>query len=103
VAGLTVRFLSVLGGLYDAAGYLGPVDVGIAVTGMRGGVSAALRDHLMLRHSLEPYDGDRYLRTGRFMASLLREDPQAVARDLILPLTRVITMESYDPFPGASP
>jgi hypothetical protein len=93
----------VLGGLYDAAGYLGPVDVGIAVTGMRGGVSAALRDHLMLRHSLEPYDGDRHLRTGRFMASLLREDPQAVARDLILPLTRVITMESYDPFPGASP
>jgi hypothetical protein len=42
VAGLTVRFLSVLGGLYDAAGYLGPVDVGVAVTGMRGGVSAPL-------------------------------------------------------------
>jgi hypothetical protein len=102
VAGLTVRFLSVLGGSYDAAGYLGPVDVGVAVTGMRGGVSAALQDHRFLRHSLEPYDGDRYLRTDRSMASLLRDDPQAAARNLILPLTRVITMESYDPLSESS-
>jgi hypothetical protein len=98
VAGLTVRFLSVLGGLYDAAGYLGPVDVGVAVTGLRDGVSAALKDHRMLRHSLEPYNSERYLRTGRFMASSLREDPRTAARNLVLPLTRVITMGGYDPF-----
>ena len=102
VAGLTVRFLSVLGGLYDAAGYLGPVDVGVAMTGMRGGVSAALQDHLIFRHRLEPYDDDRYLRTGRFMASLLRDAPQAAARNIVMPLARVLTMEGYDPFPGAS-
>jgi len=102
VAGLTVRFLSVLGGLYNAAGYLGPVDVGVAITGMRGGVSAALQDHLIFRHRLEPYEDDRYLRTGRFMASLLRDDPQAAARNLVMPLVRVITMEGYDPFPEAS-
>jgi hypothetical protein len=101
VAGLTVRFLAVLGGLYDAAGYVGPVDVGLAVTGLGGGVSAALRHHLILRHSLEPYGGEEYLRTGRFMASVLRDDPKAAARNLVLPLTRVVTMERYDPFSGA--
>jgi len=100
VARLTVRFLAVLGGLYDAAGYLGPVDVGLAVTGLSGGVSAALRHHLILRHSLEPYGGDEYLRTGRFMASVLRDDPKTAARNLVLPLTRVVTMEGYNPFPG---
>ncbi len=101
VAGLTVRFLSVLGGLYEAAGYLGPVDVGLAATGLRGGVSAALQDHLILRHALQPYELDSYLRTGRFMASTLRDDPWAAARDLVLPLTRVVAMEGYDPFSGA--
>jgi hypothetical protein len=100
IAGLMVRFMSVLGGLYDAAGYLGPVDVGGAVTGLAGGVSAALQNNLMLRHSLQPYDGDRYLRTGRFMASALRDGPQDAARNLIVPLTRVITMEGYDPLSG---
>jgi hypothetical protein len=97
IAGLMVRFMSVLGGLYDAAGYLGPVDVGGAITGLTGGVSAALQNHLMLRHSLQPYDGDRYLRTGRSMASALRDSPQDAARNLIVPLTRVITMDGYDP------
>jgi len=34
VAGLTARFLAVMGGLYAAGGYRGPVDVGLAVTGL---------------------------------------------------------------------
>jgi hypothetical protein len=102
VAGLTVRFLFVLGGLYDAVGYLGPVDVGVAVTGIRGGVSAALKDHLILRHSLEPYGSERYLRTGRFMAPILRDDPRFAARSLVMPLVRVITLEGYNPFLEAS-
>jgi hypothetical protein len=37
VAGLTARFLCVLGDLYAAGAYLGPVDVGLAVTGLEGG------------------------------------------------------------------
>ena len=91
-----------LGGLCDAADYSGPVDVGVAVTGMRGGVSAALRNHLILRHSLELYDGNKYLRTGRFMVSVLRDDPRAAARNLVLPVTRVVTKEGYNPFLAAS-
>jgi hypothetical protein len=81
--------------------YLGPVDVSVTVTGLGGGVSAALQNHLILRHSLQPYELDRYLRTGRFKASTLRDDPQAAARDLVLPLTQVVTMQGYDPFPEA--
>jgi len=102
VAGLTARFLALFGGLYEAGNYLGPVDVGLAVTGLEGGVSFALQDHMVLKHRLHPYDNDKYLRTERFMALTLHDDPRAAARNLVLPLTRVITLERYDPF-SASP
>lgn len=98
VAGLTARFLALFGGLYEAGNYLGPVDVGLAVTGLEGGVSFALQDHMVLKHRLHPYDNDKYLRTGRFMAPTLHDDPRAAARNLVLPLTRVITLGRYDPF-----
>jgi hypothetical protein len=76
--------------------------MGVAVTGLGGGLSATLQHHLSLRHSLEPYGSDRYLRTGRFMASVLRGDPQSAARTLVMPLVRMITMEGYNPLPEAS-
>lgn len=98
VAGLTARFLCVLGGLYDAGTYLGPVDVGIAVTGLKGAVSCTLSQHVIGRHFLQPYDRDQYRRTERFSASSLRDDTRSAARKLVSPLTRAITGEGYDPF-----
>jgi hypothetical protein len=88
----------VLGGLYAAGGYLGHVYVGLAVTGLKGGVSAALQNHLTHRHFLRPYDEDEYRRTRRFSAAVLRDDPRSAARKLVLPLVQAITQESYDPF-----
>jgi hypothetical protein len=96
VAGLTAKFLAVIGGLYDAGGYLGPVDVGVAVTGLRGGVSYLLRDNPWIDRS--PYNKDQYRRTQRLSASMLRSDPRGAARKLVLPLLRAITLESCDPF-----
>ncbi len=98
VAGLTARFLRVLGGLYDAGAYVGPVDVGIAVTGLKGAVSCNLSQHVIARHFLQPYDRNQYRRTERFSACLLRDDPRSAARKLVSPLTRAITGEGYDPF-----
>jgi hypothetical protein len=46
ITGLTTRFFAVLGTLYAAGGYLGPVDVGLAVTGLRGGVSEAMTNRV---------------------------------------------------------
>ena len=97
VAGLTVRFLSVMGGLYAAGGYLGPVDVGLAVTGLKGGVSYFLTDDPWSDPT--PYDKDQYRRTERVPASQLDGDSRGAARRLVMPLLRAITRERYDPFP----
>src|SRR5215208_4473400 len=98
VAGLSARFLAVLGGLYAAGGYLGPVDVGLAVTGLRDGISCVLSQRIGVHP--RPYDKDQYRRTERLSAATLINDPRSAARKLILPLTRAITRESYDPFSG---
>jgi Putative DNA-binding domain len=96
VAGLTARFLAVLGGLYAAGGYLRPVDVGLAVTCLRGGISYVLSRRIGV--SPRPYDKDQYRRTERYSAPMLETDPRSAARKLVLPLARAITRESYDPF-----
>jgi hypothetical protein len=96
VAGLTVRFLAVLGGLYAAGGYVGLVDVGLAVTRLKGGISYVLSQRLGVRPS--PFDKDEYRRTERLSALMLRTDPSGAARKLVMPLARAITRESYDPF-----
>ena len=96
VAGLTARFLTLLGGLYVAGSYFGPVDVGLAVTGLRGGISSALNRHIWIRPT--PFDKDQYRRTERFSAATIVNDPRGAARKLVLPLARAITRESYDPF-----
>jgi hypothetical protein len=98
VAGLTARFLRVLGGLYAAGAYLGPVDVGLAVTGLEGALSFKLSQNLTSRFFLQPYDRTEYRRTERFLASILRDDPRSAAKKLVLPLTRAVTREQYDPF-----
>jgi hypothetical protein len=96
VAGLTAKFLAVMGGLYAAGGYLGPVDVGVTVTGLRGGVSYLLHDNPWIDRT--PFNKDRYRRAERLSASMLSSDPRGAARKLVLPLLRAVTRESYDPF-----
>jgi len=98
VAGLTARFLCVLGSLYASGSYHGPADVGLAVTGLRGGITYALRNHPRFQFSPSPFDKDKYSRTGRFMASMLKNDPRGCARKLVLPLAQATTQELYDPF-----
>ena len=85
-----------LGGLYAAGGYLGPVEVGLAVTGLRGGISNVLSQWLA-GHPW-PFNKDQYRRTEHFSALMLSNDPRGAARKLVLPLTRAITRDRYDPF-----
>lgn len=96
VAGLTAKFLAVMGGLYATGGYLGPVDVGVAVTGLRGSVSYHLRDNSWIERT--PYNKDQYRRTERLSAPTLSSDPRGAASKLVLPLIRAITHDSYNPF-----
>jgi hypothetical protein len=96
VADLTTKFLTVMSGLYAAGGYIGPVDVGVAVTDLRGGVSYILRDNIWIERT--PYNKDQYRRTERLPASHLVGDPRDAASKMVLPLLRAVTRESYDPF-----
>jgi hypothetical protein len=96
VAGLTARFLAVLGGLYAAGSYLGPVDLGLAVTGLRGGISFVLSQRLGV--DTHPFNKEVYRRTEQVSASALQEALHSAARPLVLPLIRTLTRESYDPF-----
>jgi hypothetical protein len=100
LAGLTTRFLCVMGGLYAAAAYLGQVDIGLAVTGLEGALSFRMSDNLVARYHLQPYDRAEYCSTERFAASTLGNVPQSVAQRLILHLIRVVTRDRYDPFSG---
>ena len=97
VAGLTLKALAILGRLYGEASYFGPVDAGVAVTGLKGGVSSHLRTRLAFDSRSRPYDRDKYRRTERFLAPTLADDPRSAARRLVLPLVRATTQESYDP------
>jgi hypothetical protein len=71
------------------------VDIGLAITGLRGGISNFLLNQWDYPW---PYDKDQYRRTERFSALMLTNDPTGAARKLVLPLTRAITRERYDPF-----
>lgn len=100
VAGLTTRFLAVLGSLYAAGNYTGQVDVGLAVTGLKGGISYVLSQRLEV--SPRPFDKEQYRRTERLSALMLTNDSRGAARKLVMPLVHAITRESYDPFEYAS-
>src|SRR5215211_243291 len=81
IAGLSARFMSVLGGLYAAGSYLGPVDVSLAVTGLQGGISYALSQRFGVHPS--PYDRNQYRTTERLLATTLMNDPRSAARGLV--------------------
>ncbi len=70
--------------------------MGLAVTGLRGGISNVLNSRFGVDPT--PYDKDQYRRTERLSASILSSDPRGAARKLVLPLLRAITRDGYDPF-----
>lgn len=82
------QFLGLVHALYEAGGQFGPVDVGIAVTGLRGAVSV----HLLSDHFDTPiaYGDEAALRTMRLDARDL-EDPVAISIRLLDRLLRAMS------------
>jgi hypothetical protein len=81
VAGLTTRACFVLGEVYAAAAFVGAVDVGVAVTG--------LKRFRIVRPQPDYLDGEPmqrtadYRRTARVTASELVDHPRKIARELV--------------------
>jgi len=75
------QFLGVAGALYVAGGLYGPVDVGMAVTGISGAISSHTLGER--RFAGSPYGEDRATRTERSDTRELCERPSEVAQALL--------------------
>jgi hypothetical protein len=75
------------------------VDVGLAVTGLRGAYGATLRGaHYSVLQDHAPYSADAYPRHERVAAAQLI-DPRDLVRDLLRHLFDATTArDDYDPF-----
>lgn len=93
---LIVRLLYLAGFIAQRAGYMGPFDLGVAFTGIRGAISYGLATK---PHSLvepRPFDCEDYRQTTRVMASELRV-PKDVARVLLSRLFHATVQGHIDP------
>lgn len=88
IAGLTIRFLWTMGRLYERARYVGTVDVGLMITGMKGTHSCSVTRTIA---PCSPMTEDTYMRTTRISAIGLTEASHEAARTLVMPLVRAST------------
>lgn len=98
VAGLVTRFLLVEGSLFARAGYLGSVDLGVAVTNLKEAVSSKTLQNAW-GYEYPQYNRPEYRRKTRVLSTSLVEAPQEAAKTLVMPLVAAISQERYDPFP----
>jgi hypothetical protein len=96
IAGNLGAFLAMMGAYYQAAGYVGLVDLGIALTNLTGGVSSHVQGRHIL-HEPPPYQAESFTRTDRVPASKLLE-PEAVVQRLLRRFFDALTGSWYDPF-----
>jgi hypothetical protein len=90
------QFLAMVGVLYRAGDQWGPIDVGMAVTGIRGAVSAEFSGH---RLGSQSYGDEQALRTKRVDVRELQEDPVRITLELLDRLLRAASGGTvWDPF-----
>jgi len=96
IVGLTVRFLNYMGKLYERTAYIGMVDIGLALTGLKGCVPYT--NNLRLHYVRVPYDRSEYKKSGRFSAVQLLEDPIGPSKYLVMPFVKAISQGWINPF-----
>ena len=93
VAGPVASFLVIMGAYHGGAGYFGPVDVGVAVTGIHGAVADSPGGF-----DAAPYGANDYRRTDRVTGPDLG-NPEEVARRLLRRFLDDLWGNGHDPFP----
>lgn len=83
------QFLALVGAYYRAGGQWGPIHVGMAVTGIRGAISAHFMEDISM--VVQPYGDDVAVRALPCDARDLGEDPLAVSRNLMDRLVRAMS------------
>jgi hypothetical protein len=98
VAGNLAAFLAMMGHFYRLAGYHGHVDVGVAITGLRGTVTTGGGQGGLAFADSDMFEADEFRRTTRRAAAELIE-PEPIAADLLRHLFEATTRRSdFDPF-----
>ncbi len=95
IALVLAQFLTLIGAYYKAGGQYGPIDIGMAVTGIRGAISAHLHDARAFSNL--PYADEDARRTERCDTRDLCENPLGLSRRLLSRLMRAIYGEDFDP------
>ncbi len=97
VAGLAVKFFAFAGALYDRAQYAGQVDVGLAVTGIKGAEPYSTVKNIPSRRFPKEFQQNRYTRTTQVDAPALASGPMDIAHQLLKPFFRGLTHGQYNP------
>jgi hypothetical protein len=98
IAWNVAAFLAMAGALYRAGGYHGPVDLGVAVTGLRGGYTGSGGVQYSIFEGQAGYEAEGYFRHDRVAAAELIE-PEDTIRSLLRHLFDATTgREVFDPF-----
>jgi hypothetical protein len=97
IAGLTVRFLHMINDIYQAAGYIGPVNLGCSLDGCHDSI---LYEMYQNRLVMEPVTFRRssYRNVVSFPADQLAAEVGTVGRALFGQLFAVLSIERIDPF-----
>jgi hypothetical protein len=88
------QFLGLAGGLCGR-GFYGPVDIGMAVTGIEGSISAHSQGDFRFQGS--PYGEPSARRTKRCGSRDFHADPQSIARELLSRLFSASAGYDFDP------
>lgn len=95
VAGTVAGFFAAMTELYVAAPYHGEIDIGVALTNLKGAVSIQGRDRFAFAR---PFTADGFTRTARVSAAALA-DAEARTRDLLGRFFEASTgVDRFDPF-----
>ncbi len=98
VIGNVLCWLLMLGLIYEKSDYLGMVDIGLAITGIKGSVIDPGERYT--RYVRVYFDRDQYRTIKRISVKSLVNvsDLVNVVEELISPLTRAMTQDGYDGF-----
>lgn len=96
VAGNGLRFLVFIGKLYEKAKYFGMVDLGVALTGVKG--ATLYTQNIRYRDYFGSYEENQYRKTLRTSAITLVDEPRQVARQLFMPFFNMMSQGIIKPF-----
>ncbi len=98
--GNTINFMLLMGELFRDANYVGMVDIGLAITGIKGAIYYS--NDRLLRHLSKKYKSENYKKIGRIDASSLTESDLVINKteEMLAQFLRALTQGRENPFDG---